>query len=133
MEYSQYSNQPTPEHNTRRILANNVDKAVTPPSCNPCEVAVRADGRGRLHIVPHLPHAAARPSTKNIVWAKYWDTYENEGWDKLEISVVQPAATPSSSAPMISDSIKARATGYAEGHLQANLAYQYWTNYRWTK
>ena len=88
------------------------------------------DGVGytSFHISPTPPPAL--PLTKNIVWAKYWDTYENEGWDKLEISVVP---TPSSSAPMISDSIKARATGYAEGHLQANLAYQYWTNYRWTK
>ena len=93
---------------------------------------MRADARGRLYAVPHLPHAAARPSTKNIVWARYWDTYEKEGWDKLEV-VAQPAAAPSSSAPMISDSVKARATGYAEGLLQANRAYQYWTNYRWQK
>ena len=92
---------------------------VSSSPCNPCEIHVTSD--------PHTGRLSASPSTKplpslSIVWARYYATYEQEGWDRLEISAVPDVP--------VSDSIKAAAAGYAEGHLHASRVYDYWTNYR---
>lgn len=88
--------------------------------CNPCEIHVISD--------PHTGRLAASPATRplpslSIVWARYYSTYEKEGWDRLEISAVPDIP--------VSEGIKAAAAGYAEGHLHARRVYDYWTNYRW--
>ena len=99
------------------FLAGNARGSTSP--CNPCEIHVTADpATGRLSASP-----ATKPlPSLSIVWARYYATYEQEGWDRLEISAVPDVP--------VSDSIKAAAAGYAEGHLHASRVYDYWTNYR---
>eukprot|EP00195_Chlamydomonas_chlamydogama_P006390 CAMPEP_0202898474 /NCGR_PEP_ID=MMETSP1392-20130828/6989_1 /ASSEMBLY_ACC=CAM_ASM_000868 /TAXON_ID=225041 /ORGANISM="Chlamydomonas chlamydogama, Strain SAG 11-48b" /LENGTH=648 /DNA_ID=CAMNT_0049584415 /DNA_START=109 /DNA_END=2053 /DNA_ORIENTATION=- len=94
----------------------------------PFDAAVQLSVTGSLQVT-QLPSGLSDEQLQrlldaepNLVWARYWPTYESIGWDRLEISVIP--AIP------LSNSIKARAAGYAEGHFQADRIYDYWLNYR---
>mmetsp|Transcript_13709 Transcript_13709/g.38800 ORF Transcript_13709/g.38800 Transcript_13709/m.38800 type:complete len:662 (+) Transcript_13709:123-2108(+) len=88
---------------------------------NPIELAVRLDGTGGL-MAQRLQQQTSDVSTADVVRATYFKQYEATGWDRLEISVVEDCPA--------SDEVKAKAAGYAEGFLQADRIYTYWTNYR---
>lgn len=103
-------------------------------ACNPCEIQVIHDHSssmgghsGRLSVRAHSrtpvdPVSPVTSPAENIAWARYWSTYEVDGWDRLEVAAVPDVPVP--------DSLKAMAVGYAEGHLQYRRVYDYWTNYR---
>ena len=99
-------------------------------SCNPCVIHVVYDSSDGYDIggklsVHHVSKGDYKnpPPGENIAWARYWSTYEAEGWDRLEVAAVPEVP--------VSESLKALAVGYAEGHLQHSRVFDYWTNYRY--
>ncbi|GAX78296.1 hypothetical protein CEUSTIGMA_g5738.t1 [Chlamydomonas eustigma] len=101
-----------------------VFKGSTSDACNPCDLLVYVGSGDRLRAKRTFqnPQDLQIFPSENIVWARYWRTYEDEGWDALEISVIASIPIP--------DTLKAQAAGYAEGQLQADRIFDYWTNYR---
>lgn len=73
---------------------------------------------GKISSSGDSAHATAQA---NVGWAWYADTYAEEGWDRLEITI-----DPDQSFP---DVIKARAAGFIEGSLTAQGVAAYWFNY----
>eukprot|EP00197_Chlamydomonas_leiostraca_P012814 CAMPEP_0202861356 /NCGR_PEP_ID=MMETSP1391-20130828/2783_1 /ASSEMBLY_ACC=CAM_ASM_000867 /TAXON_ID=1034604 /ORGANISM="Chlamydomonas leiostraca, Strain SAG 11-49" /LENGTH=764 /DNA_ID=CAMNT_0049540735 /DNA_START=73 /DNA_END=2368 /DNA_ORIENTATION=- len=57
-----------------------------------------------------------------LIHIVYNDSYESEGWDRLEVKVNDRVPIPAS--------IKAHAAGYAEAYFTSERMHKYWTNYR---
>ncbi|KXZ50243.1 hypothetical protein GPECTOR_17g881 [Gonium pectorale] len=67
-------------------------------------------------------HLRVSYPAENVGWAWYADTYQDDGWYRLELRIDEDAPFP--------DVVKARAAGFVEGNLQGSQMYSYWTNYR---
>jgi hypothetical protein len=76
-------------------------------------VPLSASFRSRGHLASHL--SRTYPSS-NVGWAWYDDSYDEEGWDRLEVRIDDSAPFP--------NIVKARAAGFIEGNIQGPAAYR---------
>ncbi|GLC34600.1 hypothetical protein PLESTB_001243800 [Pleodorina starrii] len=77
---------------------------------------------GRLTAASLTSAVRAAQPGENVGWAWFADSYQEDGWYRLELRIDEDAPFP--------DVVKARAAGFVEGNLQSPHMYRYWTNYR---